>query len=75
MAVKAKIIHQFKIAPDGHTVVTYKAGDEVEGKIAERAIEAGAAIEVGQIVVEETKVEAPVETKVKKPRKRRLFSK
>jgi hypothetical protein len=54
--MKAKIIFQFSIAPEGHTVVHYKIGDEVKGKIAERAIEAGAAIEISDTPVLETKI-------------------
>ena len=70
--MKAKLTQNFSIAPEGHTVVHFKAGDEVSGAIAERAVAEGIAIEIGSIAPLETKVEEPTETK-KKPRKRKLF--
>lgn len=72
---KAKITSNFSIAPEGHTVVHYKVGDEVEGKIAERAIEAGSAIEIGKTVVKETKIVEPPETKKRGRPRKRLFGK
>ena len=41
--MRAKIIAPagFRIAPEGHTVVTFKDGDVVEGMIAEIAIQSG----------------------------------
>lgn len=43
--MQAKITHAdgFKCAPDGHTVITYPLGAEVEGRVALWAIDAGAA--------------------------------
>jgi len=73
--MKAKLTHDFSVAPEGHTVHHLKAGEEVSGRIAEVALASGVAIEISDSPVVETKVVAPSETKAKKPRKRRLFSK
>lgn len=73
--MKAKIIHQFSIAPEGHTVFTYKPGDEVDGNIAKRAIAAGAAIEIGKTMVKETKIVEPPEIKKRGRPRKRLFGK
>lgn len=39
--MRATITKQFRIAPEGHTVVIYEVGDVVKGKTAETAVEAG----------------------------------
>ena len=73
--MKAKLTHDFSVAPEGHTVYHLKAGEEVSGRIAEVALASGVAVEISDSPAVETKVVAPAETKEKKPRKRRLFSK
>lgn len=49
--MKAEIVAPkgFRIAPEGHTVVTFKNGDIVDGWIAETAISAGYAKKVDEI--------------------------
>lgn len=49
--MKAEIIAPkgFRIAPEGHTIVTFKNGDIVDGAIAEIAISAGYAKQVDEI--------------------------
>ena len=49
--MKAEIVAPkgFRIAPEGHTVVTFKNGDIVDGWIAEIAISAGYAKRVDEI--------------------------
>lgn len=49
--MKAEIVapQGFRIAPEGHTVVTFKNGDIVDGMIAEIAISAGYAKRVDEI--------------------------
>jgi len=50
----------FRIAPEGHTVLTFKYGETVDGRIAEEAIAAGAARKVDEIAASlEYKEEAP----------------
>lgn len=61
------ILHaDFKCAPEGHTTLSFKAGDTLTGKAAQLAMEAGVAFNP----VEETKPSAPLETKAQneKPR-------
>lgn len=61
------ILHSdYKCAPEGHTTLSFKAGDTLTGKAAQLALDAG----VGFSPVEETKPSAPLETKApnEKPR-------
>lgn len=59
------ILHQdWSAAPDGHTTFHYKAGDVLDGKVAEMALDAGVAF----TPVAETKPAAPLE--IKKGRKK-----
>lgn len=41
--MKVKLDKDYKAAPEGHTTYPFKAGEEVEGKIAEMALRDGAA--------------------------------
>ena len=41
--MKITLTHDYAVAPEGHTTLKFKAGDEVEGKIAEMAIRDGKA--------------------------------
>jgi len=41
--MKVTLTHDYNVAPEGHTTLCFKAGDEVEGKIAEMAIRDGKA--------------------------------
>jgi len=41
--MKVTLNHDYNVAPEGHTTLRFKAGDEVEGKIADMAIRDGAA--------------------------------
>jgi len=60
------VLHQdWSVAPEGHTTYHMKAGEVLEGKVAQMALEAG----VGFNPVEETKVEPKLETKRGRPRK------
>lgn len=61
--MKAVLTRDFSIAPEGHTVFHYKAGEQVTGKVAESALASGAAIEISDIAPLEKKVETPSETK------------
>jgi hypothetical protein len=55
------ILHQdWDVAPEGHTTYHYKAGDVLEGKAAQMALDEG----VGFNPVEETKVTPALEVKV-----------
>jgi hypothetical protein len=49
--MRAEIIapQGFRIAPEGHTVLTFKAGEIVEGRLAEEAVAAGMARRVDEI--------------------------
>ena len=53
------LIQAWSVAPEGHTVVHYRAGDVLTGRAAELALRAG----VGFTPVAETKIEPPVERK------------
>ena len=59
------LFKDYSCAPDGHTVMRFKAGDVIEGKAADMALADGA----GFTPVEETKVEPPLEKKRGRPRK------
>ena len=63
---KAKITAQlgWRYAPEGHTVVTLPWGTEIEGRFAQIAIDAGAAVPV---VSYATKVNGPNEFKATAP--------
>lgn len=63
--MKATLLQDYACAPEGHTVLKFKAGTVLESPIAELAIADGAAIEIQSMPNLETKVEAPK----KKPRK------
>lgn len=39
----------FRIAPEGHTVLTFKSGDVVDGRVAEEAVAAGMARRIDEI--------------------------
>lgn len=67
--MKIVLAMDYACAPEGHTVVKFKAGDEVTGKAAELALADGAAFEAPGMGDLETKVEEPDETK-DAPRKR-----
>jgi hypothetical protein len=62
MQAKITATYGYKCAPDGHTVLNFANGQIVSGKVAEMAVEDGAAvaIEVGPI---DTKITPPAETK------------
>jgi hypothetical protein len=63
----------FRIAPEGHTVVTFEAGQIVTGKIAEEAILAGMARKIDEVAatLEYKAQEAePVETQVEQTKRR-----
>jgi hypothetical protein len=64
---KAKITKKdgYKCAPNGHTVVTYPFGSEVDGQVAEWALAAHAASRVFDSPVKEAKVTGPTETKTR----------
>jgi len=60
------ILHiDYRCAPEGSVVQSYKAGDELTGKAAQLALDDG----VGFVPVEETKPAAPLENKAKRGRK------
>ena len=59
----------WKAAPEGHTVNFYAGGTIVEGKLAEMAIRSGGGTPL-QDPRDETKVDAPQETKAKRKRGR-----
>lgn len=61
--MKAVLTRDFSIAPEGHTVFHYKAGEQVTGKVAESALANNAAIEISDIAPLEKKVETSTETK------------
>lgn len=66
---KATINEFWRVAPEGHTVLTCEPGDKVTGRLAERAIAAGVATADPDPV--ETKVEPALETKPAAPVKRK----
>jgi hypothetical protein len=66
--MKARIIRSWACAPEGHTIIRYDAGENVEGKVAELALADGAAVEVNDMSALENKIEQPLE--VKRPRGR-----
>lgn len=68
MQAKITAIYGYKCAPDGHTVLNFPNGQIVSGKVAEMAIEDGAAdaIETGP---SEIKITPPAEVKKGRPRK------
>jgi len=54
------VLHQdWACAPDGHTTHHFKAGDVLEGKVADMALSDG----VGFTPVSEVKIDPPLETK------------
>jgi len=65
MQAKITATYGYKCAPDGHTVLNFANGQIVSGKVAEMAVEDGAAetIEIGPV---ETKIETPSETKTRR---------
>ena len=56
--MKATLLQDYICAPDGHTVLKFKAGMTLESPIAEMAIADGAAIEIQSMPDLETKIEA-----------------
>lgn len=58
MNMKATLLQDYACAPEGHTVLKFKAGTILESPIAEIAIADGAAIEIQSIADLETKIEA-----------------
>lgn len=65
MRAKITAPQGFRMAPEGHTIITYPEGTIVEGKIAEAALECHAAARMFD-PVEERKVVAVKETKRRK---------
>jgi hypothetical protein len=60
--MKAEIVatQGFRIAPEGHTVVTFACGEIVSGEIAEIAVMAGAARRIDEVAASlERKADAP----------------
>ena len=57
--MRARILHSYKIAPEGHTVITLQPGTIVRGAMAAQAIADGAAV-LDEL---ETKPAAALETK------------
>jgi hypothetical protein len=55
--MKATLLQDYICAPDGHTVLKFKAGMTLESPIAEMAIADGAAIEIQSMPDLETKIE------------------
>lgn len=68
--MKAQITRSagYRCAPQGHTVITLPWGAIVEGRIAQAAVDAGAASPIHPDY--ETKIVSPAETKPSKPRGR-----
>ena len=58
--MKSTLIHDYACAPEGHTVLKFKAGTTLESPIAEMAIADGVAIEIQSIPDLETKIEATI---------------
>ena len=61
----------FRIAPEGHTVLTFKCGEIVAGMVAEEAVLAGAARRIDEIAASlERKIDEPQAVKRRgRPRK------
>ena len=59
MILRAVLFRDWAVAPEGHTTHHYKAGDVLDGKAAQMALDEG----VGFNPVEETKVTPALETK------------
>ena len=57
--MKATLLHDYACAPEGHTILKFKAGTTIESPIAEMAIADGVAIEIQSIPDLETKIETP----------------
>lgn len=57
--MKATLLHDYACAPEGHTILKFKAGTTLESPIAEMAIADGVAIEIQSIPDLETKIETP----------------
>jgi hypothetical protein len=55
--MKATLLQDYICAPEGHTVLKFKAGMTLESPIAEMAIADGAAIEIQSMPDLETKIE------------------
>jgi len=62
--MKVKINKPWRVAPEGHTVFTYRVGDIVIGDLAERAIASGVGVVLGEPEPLEIK---PVTVYEKKP--------
>ena len=56
--MKATLLQDYICAPEGHTVLKFKAGMTLESPIAEMAIADGAAIEIQSMPDLETKIES-----------------
>lgn len=59
----------FRIAPEGHTVISFKSGEIVEGFVAEQAILAGAARKIDEIAASLEYKEEPQARPRGRPRK------
>lgn len=59
----------FRIAPEGHTVVTYACGQIVDGMVAEEAVLAGMARKVDEIAASLEYKEEPQARRRGRPRK------
>ena len=62
----------FRIAPEGHTVVTFGAGEIVTGKIAEEAIATGNARKIDEIAASLEYKAEPVEQPRRRGRPRKV---
>ena len=56
--MKATLLQDYICAPEGHTVLKFKAGTTLESPIAEMAIADGAAIEIQSMPDLEIKIES-----------------
>jgi hypothetical protein len=68
--MQAEITKFYRIAPEGHTTLTFQKGDVVSGKVAERAIADGCAVEIGKPKLEAPKpaeLETPKEPAIEEP--------
>ena len=59
--MQVTLLRDYRCAPEGHTVESYKAGDVVTGRVAELAIQDGAAKRIRAPRV--TKPDRPTEVK------------
>ena len=59
----------FRIAPEGHTVLTFKRGEIVEGAIAEDAVASGMAKRIDEIAASLEYKEEPQARRRGRPRK------